>query len=58
MNGAREIWELLVWVEEEGGSRANLACGQERQLPAALKMRVGQEIHSHLIGGMTVGQEG
>lgn len=58
-NAAREIWELFVWVEERGGSRANLACRQqERLLPAALKMRASQEIHNHLIEGMTVGREG
>lgn len=29
-NGARRIWELSVWVEEGGGSRANLACRQQK----------------------------
>lgn len=57
--GARENWELSVWVEDRGGSRANLACRQqERLLPAALKMRASQEIHNHLIEGMTVGRGG
>ena len=58
-NGAREIWELSIWVEEGCGSRANLACRlQERLLPAALKIGASQEIHNHLIEGMTVGREG
>ena len=58
-NGAREISELSVWVEERSGSRANFACRQQgRLLPTALKMRASHEIHHRLIEGTTVGQEG